>query len=210
MDINQGIVCQLTGTKATFTETCQDFIRDTSVAERQPDDTIQMTKKDLVGKLSYEELEKLKVDQNLPAGVVAGVAGGLIMAATWAIISVGINYQIGYMAIGVGAGVGFCVRYFGKGIDQIFGFWGAGVSLFSCILGNIFSIIAIIGSMNNMSFFEVLPLIDYSQLPSIMVETFSPIDIIFYGLAVSFGYKLSFRNMTEKNLKEIRIKSTQS
>ena len=35
-----------------------------------------------------------------------------------------------------------------------------------------------------------------------MVASFSPFDLLFYGIAVYEGYKLSFRQLTERDLME--------
>lgn len=47
---------------------------------------------------------------NLFAAIGGGVIGGVIGAAIWAAISYYTNYEIGYIAWGIGALVGFCVR----------------------------------------------------------------------------------------------------
>jgi hypothetical protein len=39
--------------------------------------------------------------------------------------------------------------------------------------------------------------IDYSLVPQIMIDSFSPMDILFYGFALYEGYKFSFREITE-------------
>ncbi len=36
-----------------------------------------------------------------------------------------------------------------------------------------------------------------------MVATFSPIDLLFYGIAVYEGYRLSFRELTERDAEEL-------
>ena len=63
-------------------------------------------------------LEQLRSQQNFPAAVVAGFAGGTVGAIVWAVITVATDYQIGWMAVGVGFLVGFAVRAVGKGIDR--------------------------------------------------------------------------------------------
>jgi hypothetical protein len=37
----------------------------------------------------------------------------------------------------------------------------------------------------------------------IMTYSFNPIDLLFYGLALYYGYKFSFRQLTEGELKSI-------
>ena len=47
---------------------------------------------------------------NLPPGVVAGLGAAIVGAAIWAAITAATDYQIGFMAIGVGFLAGFAVR----------------------------------------------------------------------------------------------------
>lgn len=104
------------------------------------------------------------------------------------------------MAIAIGAGVGLSMRYIGKGIDQIFGITGAVIAIFSCLLGNFFSMIGFAANQESLGYLEVLGLIDYNLVPSLIVEAFSPMDLFFYAIAAYEGYKFSFRAFTEKDL----------
>lgn len=79
----------------------------------------------------------------------------LVGACIWAAISVATGYQIGYVAIGVGFLVGMAVKIFGKGIDQVYGYIGAVLSLFGCVLGNLFTIILFVSVYENIPFFEL-------------------------------------------------------
>jgi len=51
-----------------------------------------------------------------------------------------------------------------------------------------------------LSFMQTLSQIDWSLVPSLLVETGSPIDLLFYGIAIYEGYKFSFRKITEEEL----------
>ena len=66
--------------------------------------------------VSEEVLERLRLHQSVGYALLGGCVAMLVSAALWAIISVALNFQIGYMAIGVGLLVGFTVRYFGIGL----------------------------------------------------------------------------------------------
>lgn len=104
------------------------------------------------------------------------------------------------MAIAVGALVGLSIRFVGKGVDKIFGISGGIIAVLSCVLGNFFSIIGFIANTEGLGYFETLNVFNYSQLIPIMIETFSGIDLLFYGIAAYEGYKFSFRTFTEKDL----------
>lgn len=139
-------------------------------------------------------------EQNLPFGVAAGISASVVMGVLWAAITVVTEYQIGYMAVAVGFGVGYAVRYAGRGFDQIFGIAGAALSLLGCLLGNFFSMVGFASKSQDVNALQVLSLIDYSMIPELMLEAFSPMDVLFYGIAIYEGYKFSFRQITEVEL----------
>ena len=141
--------------------------------------------------------EKLRLEQNLIAGLAAGLAAGIIGAVLWGVITVVTEYQIGYMAIAVGAGVGFAIRYFGKGLDPIFGICGAVIAILSCLLGNYLSLIGFFANYSNISYLEAFSMLNYDLVVEIMTEDFNPMDLLFYALAAYEGYKFSFRVVEE-------------
>jgi len=147
-------------------------------------------------------IEKLKLEQNLPMALMAGLGASLIGALLWATITVVTEYQIGYMAIAVGFMVGYAVRYLGKGLDQIYGIIGAVFALLGCLMGNFFSIVGFAANELGLGYLEALNSIDLGVIPEIMGDTFSPIDILFYGIAIYEGYKFAFRPITEEEILE--------
>ena len=144
--------------------------------------------------------EALKLEQNLPMAIIGGLLAAFVGALIWAIITVSTGYQIGYMALGVGLLVGYTVKFTGKGIDAIFGLLGAVSAFLGCLLGNFFSLIGFAANEEGLGYMELLGSIDYNLLPEIMAETFSPMDLLFYGIAVYEGYRFSFRTITEEEL----------
>ena len=146
---------------------------------------------------------KLKDNQNLSMGILGGFIAALAGASVWAIITAITEYQIGFMAVGVGFLVGFAVRYMGQGVDQVYGFIGAGFSLIGCLVGNVLTTAIFIAEAESIPFMDVVTALDFSIAVEILAETFSPIDILFYGLALYYGYKYSFRQMTEEELKSV-------
>lgn len=201
LDFNKGVICSLTGGQAAFEGECADYKRDES-AEDVPLNAPDLTAEEASAVLPEEAMEQLKLEQRLVPGILAAVAVGLVGAVLWGIITVVTLYQIGYMAIAIGAGVGFSMRYFGKGMDQIFGISGAIIALLSCVAGNFLSIIGFIAQHEGLGYVETLFLFDYAYLPAVLIETFSPMDILFYGLAIYQGYKLSFRTLTQAEIQQ--------
>ena len=147
--------------------------------------------------------QRMAADQNLIMGILAGTVACLIGAGAWAFITVVTGYQIGFMALGVGFLVGAAVRMIGKGVDAPFGVIGAGLSLLGCALGNLFAACAILGAQEGVPFFQVLSSLDVSLAGRMLFAFFSPMDLLFYGLAVYEGYKLSFRQISEEEVKQM-------
>ena len=203
MDLHTGITCNLTGRKPDFETECPTFKLDESYIENL-NDTDEVDHADVLIKLSDEQLQKFKLEQNFPKALTAGLIAGLLGALLWGIITVTTGYQIGYVAIAIGAGVGISMKIFGKGIDQIFGITGAIIAVLSCFLGNFLSIIGFLANTESLGYIETLTMIDFSQIIPIMTETFNPMDIVFYGIAGYEGYKFAFRTFTEKELEELQ------
>lgn len=141
---------------------------------------------------------ELESGQNLPMGVVAGLAAALVSAGIWAGITVGTGYQIGWIAVGVGFLVGIAVRSFGKGISPIFGYIGAGLALLGCLLGNLLSCCIILAQQDDVGFMDVVRSLDVAVIVELFKVTFSPIDLLFYGIAIYEGYRFSFRQISEE------------
>ncbi|MFN6943819.1 MAG: hypothetical protein ACK4ND_02655 [Cytophagaceae bacterium] len=144
---------------------------------------------------------KLRTEQDLTGGLSLGVVAAIISAILWAAITVATQYKIAYMAIGLGFLVGYAIRVKGNGIDKIFGICGAALALVGCILGNYLSIIGFLAEEQSLGYFETLTLIPINLIPDIMVETFRPMDIVFYGFAIYQGYMGSFRVISEADIR---------
>ncbi len=145
-------------------------------------------------------LQELRDNQNLVMGFMGGTGAATIGAIIWAIITALTNYQIGWMAVGVGFLVGFSVRKFGKGIDTSFGIVGAALSLLGCLAGNLISLCILVSRQEGMGIIEVLSRLNPEIVVELMRATFSPIDLLFYGIAIYEGYRFSFRTITEDEL----------
>lgn len=149
-------------------------------------------------------LNRLREQQNLVAGTLLGAAAALLGAAIWAVITALTEYQIGWMAVGIGFLVAYAVRVAGKGIDKIFGIVSAALSLAGCIIGNLLTTIYFIAKTEDMSFFDALAALDLSLVVEIMIATFQPMDILFYAFAMYVGYRYAFRPVTPADLSRSR------
>lgn len=203
MDLKQGLICSLTEQRAAFQDECSDFKIDNTVKEVPLEKDELLTNERIHG-LSPEIVEEFRMDQRLLPGIIFGAIVGAIGAILWGIITVTTNFQIGYMAIAIGAGVGFAIRKVGKGIDPIFGVWGAGISFLSVVLGNFLSIIGFVANLEGLGYLETLIRFDYSFFPAVMKESFNFMDLVFYGIAIYEGYKFSFRIITKENILDLQ------
>ena len=128
---------------------------------------------------------------SLPMAVLAGCAAAAVGAALWAAISVATDMQIGWMAIGVGFLVGYAVRKFGNGSEPTFQVLGAVLSLLGCLAGNLLMVCVVAGRQENIPLLTIVTHLHPSVILDLMVETFSPMDLVFYAIAVYEGYRFS-------------------
>ncbi len=145
-------------------------------------------------------LELLRSEQNLTSGILGGAIAAVVGASLWAGVTFVTGYQIGWMAVGVGFLAGFGVRLLGKGIDQVFGIAGSLLSLAGCGLGNLLAVCGLVSNQQGLPFFDVLSRLDLEIAEGLMMATFSPMDLLFYGIAMYEGYKFSFRSLTPEDL----------
>lgn len=140
--------------------------------------------------------ELLRQEQNLVVGAVAGFLTAVVAAIAWAAITVAAGYTIGWLAVGIGFATGFAVRTAGKGVEPIFGIVGGIMSLIGCILGNVFTIAWYIAEDAGMKVVDVLSQMDIPIVIDLMLDSFQITDILFYALAIYFGYRYSIRDLT--------------
>jgi len=154
------------------------------------------------GRMEYA-LEILRGEQRMPLGLLAGIVAAFAGAGIWAATTVGTGYQIGWMAVGVGILVGFAVRAGGKGIDKVYGYIGAGLAFLGCAMGNLFAVVGLVAAEEGIPFFELLGRLNPEISLELMTATFSPMDLLFYGIAIYEGYKFSFRQLTDEDMARV-------
>lgn len=145
---------------------------------------------------------RLTMEQNLPLGIAGAVVAALLGAAVWAVVTVSTQYQIGWMAVGVGFVVGVVVRRLGRGITPVFGVVGAMGALAGCVLGNLFSVCGFVAKEESLPFMQVTwNVLTQPRLAFTLLQaTFTPMDLLFYGIAIYEGYKFAFRVVTPQDL----------
>jgi hypothetical protein len=129
--------------------------------------------------------------ENLPLGFMAGLAAAAVGAGLWAVITIFVGFQIGWMAVGVGFLVGWAVRVAGKGRHTAFGAMGALLALGGCAVGNLLAIIMIAARQYNLPPLAVLSRLTPDVVFSLMQASFRPMHVIFYFVAILEGYRFS-------------------
>jgi hypothetical protein len=144
-----------------------------------------------VEEMSYDQaMEQIRSRQNFGLAVVAGLGAAIVGAVLWAVVVYVTNYEIGLIAVAVGAVVGLAVRQTGQGADQKFGILGAACAALGWGLGTVLGDVALAAGQLGLPFGETLTTVDLMALVSTLA---SPMDLLFLGIAVFEGYKLSFR-----------------
>jgi hypothetical protein len=151
----------------------------------------------------HRYMERLRGDQSLMMGITGGFLGAAIGAVLWAVVTVLTKYQIGYMALGVGFLAGLGVKFLGKGVDAKFQYAGAALALVGCLAGNLMVVI-IFGSMETgISITTILSRLTPAVIVDLYKVTFNFMDILFYGLAISIGYKYSLKSIPQEDLDKL-------
>jgi hypothetical protein len=138
-------------------------------------------------------IEQLEDQPSLLMGLIGGSVAMLVGAVVWGAITYFTEYQIGWMAIGVGFLVGIAIKFFGRGKSMIFGLSGAALALLGCILGNLIFYSGIIAREEGASFLEIFLFFLRTPLAALEVFTiaFDFKDILFYVLAAYAGFSAS-------------------
>ena len=152
-------------------------------------------------------LDALRYEQKLIPATLAGIVAAMIGGGIWATVTIVTEYQIGWMAIGIGFLVGFTVRIVGNGIDQTFGAVSAVLSLFGCMVGNVLTVAYFVAVNEGMEFMDVVSQLDFALTYELLVSTFQIMDVLFYGLAAYFGYRYAFREITQDDFNRVLGKS---
>ena len=143
------------------------------------------------GTPSLLDFENPQREQNLLRGILGGLLGGILGAVLWAAISYFTNYQIGWVAVGVGFLVGFGINRLGHGVDLKFAIAGAIIAFISVVVGNFLVAIGLLARYWDVSYLEALRIFNYAMTFELLVATFTPMDILFYALAIVAGFRFS-------------------
>lgn len=125
------------------------------------------------------------------AALAAGAAAAAVGAVVWGTVTFVTDFQIGWMAVGVGAGVGVAMRRAGRGAGARLRKAAAVLALLGCLAGNLLATVAYVAGFTHVPYFQVLGALDLDAALDLMKATFSPMDLLFYGIATAEAYKLA-------------------
>jgi hypothetical protein len=133
---------------------------------------------------------QLDTESNLLMGLIGGGLAMLVGAVIWGAVTYFTQYQIGWMAIGVGFLVGVAVKFFGRGKTMVYGLSSAVLALIGCALGNLLYYSGAIAHEEGASFLRVF--FFFLTTPAAAIELFTLafdfMDILFYALAAYVGF----------------------
>lgn len=156
--------------------------------------------------LNREEIEKLKLEQNLFGAILAGLLVGFGIAVIWATTATLLKF---YSAVDIifciilGGFIGVTVKRVGKGIQRLFGYIGAIITFLSIVFAYFLALIAWYSDVKDYnSFFTALVSVDYSLLPKIYITSYFRLhDVVVIIVAVYTGYYYSFYRNINKIIK---------
>ena len=149
-------------------------------------------------KFSDVARKKLRRYQNFLYALIGGLLITAIAALGWAFITAWTGYQGVYMALGVGLIVGLAVRFFGAGFNRIFGILAALLALAGSLLGYYLSRFGFPEEIELASILSIPDLLKPELMFNDIRDSFVPLDLVFYGLAVVLAYLLAIRRINSR------------
>jgi len=148
-------------------------------------------------------METVRSEQNFLMGITGGLLCAAIGAVLWAVITILTEYQIGYMALGVGFLAGLGVKTLGRGVDPKFQYAGAVLALAGCLAGNLMVVIVFGSLQTGISITTILSRLTPAVVVELYRATFNVMDLLFYGLAITIGYRYSVRTISPEEIQKL-------
>ena len=125
-------------------------------------------------------------------GLLMAILFGIIGAMFWVFTVQITGYNLQPVIFLIGYMVSQCFVWNGKSEMKKWGVIAAIVTTISILFGKIIIMIATVTQFYGISFYEMLLILNYPQLMKIIATTISPLEIIFYIIAIKFTYERSF------------------
>jgi hypothetical protein len=135
------------------------------------------------------------MNAKLLLGTLGAAAGALAGAVAWGAITAATNFQIGYMAVGVGFLAGLGMRQLSGGRRRADGIVAGAVALLGCILGNLLAAVIVIAQHDHYPIAAVLTVVlTKPAFAADLIRTgFDLMDLLFYAIAVYVGYRTALK-----------------
>ena len=130
--------------------------------------------------------------ENFPLAIAAGIGAAVAGAVIWAVVTVVTQMELGIIAVAIGYVVGQAIRATGHGRSQMFGILGAVCGLLGCLAGNLLSDLAFYAQAMHITYMDTFGRLSVPLIQGLFTARFSPMDLIFYAIAVYEGYRFSF------------------
>lgn len=138
-------------------------------------------------------IAQLRARQNFPRAIGAGLAAAVIGAVLWATFVYVTNYELGLIAVAVGALVGVAVRQAGRGVEPKFGVIGALCAALGWALGTLMVVVAMVSKQAEVSMLEVVGRLGLGGCVSLAIENGDAMELLFLAIAVYEGWKFAFK-----------------
>jgi hypothetical protein len=125
--------------------------------------------------------------------LLGATAAAIAAAALWAAIVASTHYTIGYMSIGVAFAVAYVFRYFVGTAGKTAGIAAALFALGGCVLGNFLTALVFLAPDAHATALDLFMRIPPLTALKIVKDTFQPMDLLFYVIAISAGYRYAMR-----------------
>jgi len=151
-------------------------------------------------KLPAAVRKKLRKYQSFILALIGGLLFTAAFSVCWVFAAETTGYEGAYLAIGLGLLVGIAVRFFGAGINRIFGVLAALLTLAGSLTGHYLSQTEF---LKEATLAGIITLPDYLNLELMIAairDNFVPTDLLFYGLAALLSYLLAIRRISKKKM----------
>ena len=146
--------------------------------------------------LTYEEAAALERPSVLRA-IGAALTGAILAGLIWPLFAAAVGHGVSPMALAAGFMVGFGVRLQGRGaVYQVVGIIG---TILGCAIGSALSAATLQAINDGAGLGGVIGVVsDSGALLQAVMSTYSYLDLIAYGLALYFAFRLSASPKPEK------------
>lgn len=141
---------------------------------------------------------QLLSEQDFRKAFFAGLLVMIAITTVWVAMAASAGTLMGYMAMALGAGVGYTIRFVGKGIQARYTVLAMALALAGCVAGNIMAPILIESIDHQLAAREVLGVISARVIVDFVFAGLGLIDLIFWIIAVSAAGYLARRRLTRQ------------